>query len=792
MGPSLEMRTNASVAASTSSGLSSGKFERLVHIAWIPIPTFLCLIGILWFVKSPASVNLPVLRLILNFSFGVAIPVWLVVLAGQQFRQSRAPPILLLGCGTLLLVSANFISSIAFHYDWVNGALTVSTLGTVVAGAIHVSGAGAIGFRGGRSISRPVLLLKATYGAALGLALIFAYLAWMEALPPFYTEQEGVTPLRRSLQLSAVVLFGIAAVSIASISHERNWTFGRWYGLALGLISIGFLALALSRQPEGLLSWTGRGAQYLGGVYLLTALLTCKHEDGPWNALAYSALFESEKRYRVLAQATSEGICLIRDGLLTDANEQLGKMIGCPPADLAGRRLESFLPPEAALALSRVLLSQKEVTMEHPLRSEDGRSMTVETNGRTFRLHGRTVRLLAIREISARKETEEALRRALMANESNLAQLSAIFDHMNEGLTIFSPGGELLRMNPAGMRVHHLGESKLLHRDPAGLAEVFQLCDLAGKEISLEEWPASRALRGEVFLSQILRVRKRDQDQGWIGAFGGAPVRDRHGQLLCALVTFRDVTREIEAEIELKRSRDELELRVRERTIELQNRADQLARLTSELTLAEERERGRLAAILHDHLQQILVAARFGLRAVSVRVAEDVQQKLSEIEGLLNESLDVSRSLTTELSPPILHEAGLAAGLAWLARQMEQKHGLVVALDADPELRVAREDVRFLLFQAIRELLLNIVKHAQTDHASVKLLRTTHAELEAVIEDEGIGFDPAEALHRRTEQAGGFGLFSIRERIDLLGGVFEVESAPGKGARFRLTLSHFD
>ena len=248
-----------------------------------------------------------------------------------------------------------------------------------------------------------------------------------------------------------------------------------------------------------------------------------------------------------------------------------------------------------------------------------------------------------------------------------------------------------------------------------------------------------------------------------------------------SLVT--DITDRKRMEEELRRSRDELEQRVAERTSELEQRAAQLARLSSELTLAEQGERQRLAQLLHDHLQQLLVGAKLRLERLWRRADDQQRQSVEQIRSLLDESLDASRALTAELSPPILHEAGLVAGLEWLARWMRDKHGLVVSLIAESHLRPEREDVEVLLFQSVRELLFNVVKHSGVMRARVELARQDADHIRVMVSDEGVGLVNGQA--GQTVQSR-FGLFSIRERLQLLGGSMHIETSPGCGTRITL------
>jgi DNA-binding NarL/FixJ family response regulator len=259
------------------------------------------------------------------------------------------------------------------------------------------------------------------------------------------------------------------------------------------------------------------------------------------------------------------------------------------------------------------------------------------------------------------------------------------------------------------------------------------------------------------------------------------------------------------AEEALRKAHAELERRVQERTGDLvrtvetleeevtrrmaaeemlQHRTVQLRALASELTLAEQRERRRMAEVLHDHLQQLLVGAKFRIRGLERTQDPDQRKAALEVDDLITQCIEISRSLTGELSPPILHEGGLVPALEWLARSMETKHGLKVVLSAPDPVEPQAEEISVLLFQSVRELLFNVVKHAKVKTAWVEVGQLDGL-IQVLVRDEGVGFDPT-GLRATGGSGGGFGLFSIRERLDLLGGRMDFESAPGVGSRFML------
>jgi PAS domain S-box-containing protein len=260
--------------------------------------------------------------------------------------------------------------------------------------------------------------------------------------------------------------------------------------------------------------------------------------------------------------------------------------------------------------------------------------------------------------------------------------------------------------------------------------------------------------------------------------------RDEAGQAICISGVSLDMTAKKASEEELSRSHAELE----ERTAELERRMTQLRKLASSLTLAEQHAREQLAKTLHDHLQQLLFSASLKLDRLTARMAgSDLDAGLAAgARGDIEDAIAAARSLSVELFPPALHERGLPSALEWLAGWMRQKYGLTVRLSLDPRGNPDRKDVRILLFESVRELLFNVIKHARTTEAAVDLALGPEQTLVITVTDEGAGFDPAVVFAQTNLQQAGLGLFSIRERLTLLGGRLDVTSAPGRGATFGL------
>jgi PAS domain S-box-containing protein len=277
------------------------------------------------------------------------------------------------------------------------------------------------------------------------------------------------------------------------------------------------------------------------------------------------------------------------------------------------------------------------------------------------------------------------------------------------------------------------------------------------------------------------RVKSLDGSYRW-HLSRAAPVRDKDGAIIKWFGTATDIHDLKRAEKSLKQLNENLEQRVSERTELAEARARQLQALAVELIEAEERERRRIAVLLHDDLQQLLASARMQVQAASVSRSAEA---LLTVEGVLEEAIHKSRSLSHELSPAVLHHSGLVAGLHWLVRQVEEQFGLQVTMQADAIPQFNNAPLEVFIFRAVQELLFNLVKHAGVKSGRVDL-SGANGSLEISVSDQGKGFDLS-MLDPSTGNIG-IGLMTIRERASHIGGSLTVDSAPGRGSRFKLTV----
>lgn len=210
----------------------------------------------------------------------------------------------------------------------------------------------------------------------------------------------------------------------------------------------------------------------------------------------------------------------------------------------------------------------------------------------------------------------------------------------------------------------------------------------------------------------------------------------------------------------------------------VKRQAREIRRLSRELNLAERHERDRIARILHDDFQQLLYALKIRLDAVSAGASMEVHGRV--IRDLVEQASALTRTLVVSLAPPIYESDDLAAALDWLADYVGDRYGVQVGVRYERPLPVFDEERRVLLFEAAREFLFNVVKHAGVERARVAVRREA-GRLLVVVEDDGKGFDAGAAVRGRP--GGGYGLPQLRRRLRLIGGRLELDSAPGAGTR---------
>ena len=356
--------------------------------------------------------------------------------------------------------------------------------------------------------------------------------------------------------------------------------------------------------------------------------------------------------------------------------------------------------------------------------------------------------------------------------ETALRDREAEFRHLVEqsplSIQIFNREGFLTQVNPAFMKLWGMAEeglSDLLQKwnvlkdaeaKRRGILDLIRKA-FAGESVMLPviEYDAANALH-EIGMDRI-GGRKRFVQALFY------PIKDSTGEVVSVVSVEADITDRNRAENEILRHRERLK------------------ELTARMALTEERERRDIAGDLHDQVGQTLALARLELSTLGRRVKDpDLKGKLAEISGTLLQATRDTRNLIQNLSSPTLNELGLAAAVGeFLEDEVGKRYSLRTEFRAFGSVGRTGEDIERLLFRSVRELLLNVVKHARADEVSVHLTQD-ESTIEIVVRDDGCGFDPGSEATREDHE-GGFGLFSIQERMFDMGGELDLDSSPGHG-----------
>ncbi len=492
------------------------------------------------------------------------------------------------------------------------------------------------------------------------------------------------------------------------------------------------------------------------------------------------ALRDSEQRFRGIFDNVGVGIIEVeRDDNIINVNDRACQILGMSREQLKSMKIHDLTWPadrEISDKLNRELHQGLRSGTDYEKRyvKRDGSPVWVHvTVSPVYDEHGKWIRSIGTMEdITERKQAQENL-------EAERARLQAVLDSIPVAVWFTDKNGRMIQANKA---VENVWGGKAILVEGIDQYDQYKgwFAD-TGKPIKTHDWALARAIeKGETTTGEVINILRFDGKHGTL-LNSASPVLDRQGNIIGGVVVALDITERKRAEDQLKKFNETLEQRVSERT-------QQLRALTLQLSQAEYQERKRLAKILHDHLQQLIVAAKMHIGWIQPSSdIEAMHETAKETSNILKEALKVSRGLAVDLSPPVLHDAGLIGGINWLASDMKKKYHFDVNVQLEKNAEPEFESLRILLFESVRELLLNSLKHSKVSEAQISLMLTPDNMIKIIVSDEGKGFDP-DVLKKRNASDVSFGLFSIQERLAYIGGKMIIESAPNQGTRVTLTV----
>lgn len=472
---------------------------------------------------------------------------------------------------------------------------------------------------------------------------------------------------------------------------------------------------------------------------------------------AEEALRESEARARAIIEKAGIGVALVdmADATIQETNPALEQMLGYEAEELRGVAFGRLTHPDdlPAEALQFERASRGEIDhyrTEKRYFRKDGSVLWAKLTASVIQSADGVPRFA----VGMVEDVTESRRDAKRLREVGEA-LEALVRASPLAVVVIDSNGGVQRWNSAAERLFGWTEQDVVGRT----LPIVPIEDQAEFQRILGDQLLGCAQFG-VELTRLRKDGARISVSLWT-----APLRDPGGEIAGVIGIYADITERKRAEERVRAYQEELQV------------------LAGELSLAEERERRRIATELHDRIGQTLAFAKMKVGALEAAWGGD-DGPLADLRHLLDQAIRDTRLLTFELSSPILYELGLEASLEWLVEDAGRRHGLTAGFRDDGRPKPLAEDVKVLLFQAVRELLVNAAKHARAKGVRVQI-RRRGGTVRITVQDDGVG--GASLASPAAGPAGaGFGLFSIRVRLQQHGGRLEIESRKGRGTRVLL------
>jgi PAS domain S-box-containing protein len=470
---------------------------------------------------------------------------------------------------------------------------------------------------------------------------------------------------------------------------------------------------------------------------------------------------ECKDSFAEFLQAFPEAI-IIHDGETIEHVNRAGlKMFGADSIDrLVGMHLAGFLRPDCRQTVSGRVTDAKETGAPvRPVKQQflrlDGTAFHAEVTGGSFIYRDKSAFFVVISDVERRERVEEELHNSEIRYRELVESANSIILRFDASLNITF-------LNKFG-------------RDFFGCEQQ----DITGKKLMDVIAPTAESSGRYVksIIVDIFRnpqkyrtheyeVIRRDGSRVWI-SWTNKPVFDETGRFREVLSIGNDITERKVAEEALHASREQLKI------------------MGAELSIAEERERQRIATEFHDLVGQNLALAKIKLDSMLGSMSSsDLPITIREVRELLDEAIKELRSQIFRISPPILHMVGFEAAVQSLCEKYQEDCGINVVFLDDGKKKPIDEDLRGTLYTMVRELLLNVAKHAKAKNVVVSIEKVEE-NLEIRVEDDGAGFDLAQVC-QPTREKSCLGLFSIKQRIEYLGGTLNTDSEPGRGTRITL------
>jgi PAS domain S-box-containing protein len=544
--------------------------------------------------------------------------------------------------------------------------------------------------------------------------------------------------------------------------------------------------------PKGSISWYSNRLSPVKHGNKVNAMVQISRDITEHKQME-ETITESEKRYRMLFEGASEGIIAVEaeSKRFLFANPSLCKMLGYSAEEMKQMSVvDIHLKKDLEHVISEFEAQarrEKTLAIGIPCLRKDGSILYADINATSVEIDGRLCMVGFFSDVSERKKAEQAVQESKEKYRRLVESLQQEYFFYSHGLD-----GVFQYISPSIKSVLGYTQEQFLTHYSEYLTD-----NPINKEVVKH---TNQSIQGNQQPPYEVEIFHRDGSIHRLEV-SEVPIFNDEGNVVAVEGIAHDITDRWQAKLQLQKARDELEVRVQQRTKELAKAIEELQSevaerrkveekllvyqkelrsLASELSLAEERLRRKVASNVHDHIGQSLAISKMKVEAIqqSLKKPKEVES-MNEVQRLLSEAIETTRTLTAELSPPVLYEIGFEAAIEWLVKNAREQYNLSAQFIDDGQEKPISEDIRVMLFQAVRELLFNVAKHAEANQVNVSV-RRSNGMICIEVEDDGKGFD---ILRQRPHGviSGGFGLFSIRERLGHMGGRFNIESKADKG-----------
>ncbi|HET6439214.1 MAG TPA: PAS domain S-box protein [Anaeromyxobacter sp.] len=750
--------------------LGARAFRTLTSWAWVPIPAFVLAIAVLRVADLRTPHEAAHLLALLNFTLCTAVSVIIAVLAAGTFLATGAWGALFLGSGVLVM-GAGFLAAGLAGGDRPDVTTTVHNTAMLAAGLLHLGGVW-LSLRPRRPAGTPLLLLSVFYLGALFVVGVVHYLSYEGWAPAFFVQGRGGTHARDAVLIVAISSLAASGLIVARM-QDLYESFRHWYGLGLELLSVGLMGIMLQPSLGSPISWVGRAAQYLGGVYLLAAAIVSAQQTRRWALPLELALQQAEDRFArasareralvaevaELQQARLQGLSrrmneaelvVDLDGRIVETNDRASVLYGRSHSELLRAQFHHLCPegtPRGVIAQVRAAGEGIRFETEHLRR--DGSRFPVAVSSRAFDLGGHTFLHCLVRDLSDQHRQDAEIR--LLAEITRGSQ---------DALLVLGPDLRILRCAGDVEKVLGFAEEDCVGKRAA---------ELFAMEFPDDDREAHRARLGALQRSRIcVRLRKRDGrviDADVVVS----PRFDTAKRPEGFFAVVRDISTQKDGERALRLSEERMRA------------------LAQRLESAREEEKTRMARDLHDDLGQALTALQLDLGWLEERLeAQPATPWQGELLDRVVAAAEIAAGLQTsvkriasEARPAALDNLGLEAALRHELHRFELRTELRLEAHLEADAPAGSPEAT-ALFRICQEALTNVVRHAGAGRVELAL-REQQDALVLEVADDGCGF-AGESPRDGPLQ---LGLLGMRERVRALGGTLEVGPGPLGGTVVR-------